>query len=95
MIAQPRQFPGADVGLPGVPLGLFRQAHVLAQQRVHRCCARAAGRGVLIIGLDQEVMVCPRRQGCLHQPSAGVKGGEIDCGAGAMQIREKLAQPMR
>ena len=30
MVAQPRQSPSADVGLPGVPLGLFRQAYMLA-----------------------------------------------------------------
>ena len=95
VVGQPRQLPGADVGLPGVPLGLLRQPHVLAQQRVHRGRARTARLGVLAVGLDEEVPVGPGRQRRVDQPPARIQDGEIDCGAGAVQVGEEDAQSVR
>ena len=68
---------------------------MLAQQRVHRRYARTTGRGVVAVGLNQKVTVGPRRQWRVHQTSARIQGGEIDRGAGAVQIREEYPQTVR
>lgn len=94
MVGEPGLGGGADVGLPQVALGFLLQVDVRAEQRMDRNGAAAMCRGLQPAVGQPQPAVRPGRQRRVHQPPGRVEHGEIDRGAGIVQVRHKAAQPV-
>ncbi len=92
VIGQPGLCHGADLALPDVAFGLLGQAHVGAQQWVYGDgigVGDATGRVV-----EQQTTVVPCGQWCVDQSAGGVEHGEVDGGAGGVEVAGQCAQPV-
>ena len=92
VVGQPGQHRGADIGLPGVPLGFLDKPHMCSEQRMGRHAV--VSWGALRAG-QQEVVVGPHRKWHIEQPPGGVQRREIHSGTGGVEVAHDVQQAVR
>lgn len=95
MIGDPRLARGPYVRLPDVPLGLFGQPHMRAQQRVDRDGMRAVALLRLCGQIQQIGPARPAGQRHINQFACRIEHREVHGTAGCVQVTDEIAQAVR